>query len=97
MLLFIDHVAGKMLIVPAMDTVAGGSSRLIMGSRGLIRAAFAALAQRAIASGDLRRDIDPNDLVRALVGIFHTAYEPGWEQTARRLVDILIAGSRPTN
>jgi AcrR family transcriptional regulator len=97
MFLFIDHVAGKMLIVPAMDTVAGGSSRLIMGSRGLIRAAFGALVQRAIASGDLRRDTDPNDLVRALVGIFHTAYEPGWEQTARRLVDILIAGSRPTN
>jgi hypothetical protein len=35
--------------------------------------------------------------VRALVGIFHTAYEPDWEQTARRLVDIFIAGSRPTN
>jgi AcrR family transcriptional regulator len=97
MLLFIDHVAGKMLIVPAMDTVVGGSSRLIKGSRGLIRASFAALAQRAIASGDLRYDTDPNDLFRALVGIFHTAYEPGWEQTARRLVDILIGGSRPTN
>jgi AcrR family transcriptional regulator len=95
-LLFIDHVAGKMLIVPVMDTVAGGSSRLIMGSRGLIRTAFAALTQRAIANGDLRHDTDPNDLIRALVGVFHTAYEPGWEQTARRLVDILIAGSRPT-
>lgn len=97
MLLFIDHVAAKILIVPAMDTVAGGSSRLIMGSRARIRAAFAALAQCAIDSGDLRRDTDPDDLVRALVGIFHTAYEPGWEQTARRLVDILIAGSRPTS
>jgi AcrR family transcriptional regulator len=97
MLLFIDHVAGKMLIIPVMETVAGGSSRLITGSRGLIRTAFAALVQRAIVSGDLRHDTDPNDLVRALVGIFHTTYEPGWEQTARRLVDILIAGSRPTN
>jgi AcrR family transcriptional regulator len=94
--LFIDHVVHKMLIVPAMDTVAGGSSRLIMGSRGLIRTAFAALVQRAIANGDLRHDTDPDDLIRALVGVFHTAYEPGWEQTARRLVDILIAGSRPT-
>ena len=93
MLLFIDHVAGKMLIVPAMDTVAGGSSRLIMGARGLIRSTFADLARRAIASGELRQDIDPDDLVRALVGVFHTTYEPGWEQTARRLVDILIAGS----
>jgi AcrR family transcriptional regulator len=97
MLLFIDHVAGKMLIVPAMETVAGGSSRLIMGSRDLIRGAFAALARSAIASGDLRPDTDPNDLIRALVGIFYTTYEPGWEQAARRLVDILIAGSRPTN
>ena len=95
MLLFVDHVASKMLIVPAMDTVPGGSSRLIMDSRDLIRAAFAALAKRAIASGDLRRDTDPNDFIRALVGIFHTASEPGWEQTAHRLVDILIAGSRP--
>ena len=97
MLLFVDHVARKMLIVPAMETVAGGSSRLIMGSRDLIRATFARLAQHAIASGDLRKDTDPNDLVRALVGVFHTAYEPGWEQTARRLVDILIAGSRPAS
>jgi AcrR family transcriptional regulator len=94
MLLFIKHVAGKMLIVPAMDTVAGGSSRLIMGSRGLIRETFTELARRAIDRGDLRKDIDPDDLLRALVGIFHTTYDPGWEQTARRLVDILIAGSR---
>jgi AcrR family transcriptional regulator len=97
MLLFIEHVAGKMLIVPAMETVAGGSSRLILGSRELIRTTFSSLAQRAIDHGDLRHDIDANDLLRALVGIFHTTYEPGWEQTARRLVDILIAGSRPTN
>ena len=64
------------------------------GARSLIRTAFSDLAQSAIANGDLRRDVDPDDLIRALVGIFHTTYEPGWEQTARRLVDILIAGSR---
>ena len=92
--LFVDHVAGKLLIVPAMDTVAGGSSRLISGSKSQIHGAFASLAQRAVASGDLRPNTDPNDLLRALVGIFHTTYDPGWEQTARRLIDILIAGSR---
>jgi AcrR family transcriptional regulator len=96
MLLFIDHVAGKMLIVPAMDTVAGGSSRLITRSRNLIRDTFRVLARRAIDSGSLRPETDPDDLLRALVGVFHTTYEPGWEQTARRLVDILIAGTRST-
>ncbi len=96
MLLFIDHVAAKTLIIPAMDTVAGGSMRLIEGSRSLIHAAFIGLVKRAIASGDLRADTDPNDFIRALVGVFHTTALPGWEQSARRIVDILIAGSRLT-
>jgi AcrR family transcriptional regulator len=94
MLLFIDHVAAKTLIIPAMDTVAGGSTRLIEGSRSLIHTTFVAAVKRAIASGDLRSDTDPDDFVRALVGIFHTTALPGWEPSARRLVDILIAGSR---
>ncbi len=96
MFLFIDHVADKRLILPAMDTVAGGSMRLIEGARGLIHGAFLALVQQAIESGDLGADTDPDDFVRVLVGIFHTTALPGWEPSARRIVDILIAGSRPT-
>jgi AcrR family transcriptional regulator len=96
MLLFIDHVSEKRLIIPAMDTVAGGSTRLIEGSRSLIHAAFIASVKRAVASGDLRPDTHPDDFVRALVGIFYTTAIPGWEQSGRRLVDIMIAGSRPT-
>jgi hypothetical protein len=79
-----------------MDTVPGGSMRLMEGSRLLIHSTFVTSVQRAIASGDLRADTDPNDFVRALVGIFHTTALPGWEQSARRLVDILIAGSGAT-
>src|ERR1700761_2535791 len=96
MLLFIDHVAAKTLIIPAMDTVSGGAMRLIEGSRSLIHGAFATSVRRAIDSGDLKADTDPNDFVRALVGIFHTTAIPGWEESARRLVDILIAGSQPS-
>ena len=97
MLLFIDHVADKRLILPAMESVAGGSLRLIEGARGLIHGAFVALVRRAIESGDLRPETDPDDFVRALVGVFHTTAQPGWEPSARRIVDILIAGSRPAN
>ena len=96
MLLFIDHVADKRLILPAMETVAGGSMRLIEGTRGVIQEAFITLVQRAVASGDLRADTVPDDFVRALVGVFHTTAHPGWEPSARRIVDILIAGSRAT-
>jgi AcrR family transcriptional regulator len=68
MLLFIDHVSEKKLIIPAMDTVAGGSMRLIEGARSLVHTAFVAAVKRAIASGDLRSNTDPNDFVRALIG-----------------------------
>lgn len=94
MILFIDHVAGKKLILPAMDTVAGGSKRLIEGAQSRIHGTFLSLVQRAIHSGDLRSDTEPSDFVRALVGTFHTMALPGWEASARRIVDILIAGSK---
>ena len=94
MLLLIEHISRKQLILPAMDTVTGGSMRLLEGSRPLIHTAFVAAVKNAIASGDLRSDTDPIDFVRALVGVFHTTALPGWEPSARRLVDILIAGSR---
>jgi AcrR family transcriptional regulator len=96
MLLLIDHFAAKKLIIPAMDTLAGGSMRLTEGSRSLIHAAFVVSVKRAIASGDLRSDTEPTDLIRALIGVLHTTAQPGWEPSARRLVDILIAGSRST-
>ena len=94
MLLFIDHVAEKKLILPAMESVAGGAARLMEGARGQIHGTFHSLVQRAIESGDLRRETNPDDFVRALVGIFFTTALPGWDASARRIVDILIAGSR---
>jgi hypothetical protein len=42
----------------------------------------------------LRRDVDPDDLVRALIGVFYTTALPGWEASARRIVEMLIAGAR---
>jgi len=35
------------------------------------------------------------DLLRALIGVSDVASSPDWQQSARRLVDILITGSRP--
>ena len=96
MLLFIDHVSEKKLIIPAMETVSGGAMRLVENSRTLIHTAFVGAVKRSIASGDLRVDTDPDDFVRALVGVFHTTALPGWEESARRIVDILIAGSLST-
>ena len=41
------------------------------------------------------KDIDTSDLLRALVGVSNVAAGPGWAQSAKRLVEILVLGSRP--
>jgi AcrR family transcriptional regulator len=95
MLLFVDHIAAKQIIAPALNSVVGGPAKLYEGSHGLVRGAIDALVKRAIKSGDIRKDLEPFDLLRALIGVSHIASGPGWQQSARRLVDILITGSRP--
>jgi AcrR family transcriptional regulator len=95
MLLLVDYIAAKHIIAPALNTIAGGPSRLHVGTRSLIQSAIDGLAKRAKESGDLRRDLDAYDLLRALIGVSHVGSGADWQQSARRLVDILIAGSRP--
>lgn len=95
MLLFIDYIATKQIIAPALNTLVGGPSKLYEGSRAAIQSAIETLVKRAIASGDVRSDLDPFDLLRALIGVSYVASSPDWRQSARRLVDILISGSRP--
>ena len=96
MLLFVDHIAAKHIIAPALNSVAGGASKLYEGSRSLIQGAIDLLVKRAIKNNDLRKDLDPSDLVRALIGASYVTAGSDWRQSARRLVDILIAGSRST-
>jgi AcrR family transcriptional regulator len=95
MLLFVDYIAAKHLIAPALNTLVGGKSKLFESTSHLVKGAIEALVKRAIESGDIRPDLEPFDLLRALVGVSNVASGPGWQQSARRLVEILITGSRP--
>jgi AcrR family transcriptional regulator len=95
MLLFVDYIATKKIIAPALNTLVGGPSKVYEGSRAQIEGAIDGLVKRAIKSGDIRKDLDPFDLLRALIGVSNVASSPDWQQSAKRLVDILITGSRP--
>ncbi|HEX2665609.1 MAG TPA: TetR/AcrR family transcriptional regulator [Candidatus Acidoferrum sp.] len=95
MLLFVDYIATKKIIGPALNTLAGGPSKVFEASYAQIWEAIRTLVKRAIQNGDIRKDLDPIDLLRALIGVSNVASSPDWQQSARRLVDILITGSRP--
>jgi AcrR family transcriptional regulator len=96
LLLFVDAIAAKALIAPALNTLLGDHKKVFAASYAQMQEAIRALVKRAIKSGDIRKDLDPMDLIRALVGVANVTTTPDWQQSARRLVDILVTGSRPT-
>ena len=95
LLLFVDAIAAKQLIAPALNTLLGDPKKVFEASYAKMHQALRALVKRAMESGDIRKDLDPVDLLRALVGVSNVAAGPDWQPSARRLVDILIVGSRP--
>jgi AcrR family transcriptional regulator len=95
LLLLVDGIATKQLIAPALNTLVGDPKKVFEASYTQVHEALRALVKRAIRSGDIRKDLDPLDLLRALVGVSNVATSPDWQQSAKRLVEILITGSRP--
>jgi AcrR family transcriptional regulator len=95
LLLFVDAIAAKELIAPALNALVGDHKKVFAASYAQMKEAIRSLVKRAIESGDIRKDLDPMDLLRALVGVVNVTANPDWQQSARRLVDILITGSRP--
>ncbi len=96
MLVFIDYIAAKKIIAPALNAMAGGPSRMYQQTNRIMEEAANVLASRAIASGDLRPDVDPMDMLRAIYGVSGAGTVDEWSTKARVFVDILIRGSRPS-
>jgi AcrR family transcriptional regulator len=90
--LFVDFIATKRIIAPSLAAAAVRTSTPT--SAELITSALSTLVKRAIACGDVRKDIDPSDLLRAMVGVSYGNPDAGWEASARRLIDILMDGLR---
>ena len=95
LLLFVDAVETKLIIAPVFNTLIGDPKKVLEASYSRIHQAICNLVNTAVSNGDIRADLDPMDLLRALVGVANVAGSPDWRKSARRLVDILIAGSRP--
>ena len=78
----------------ALAMAAHGSSELAAYSLDRLTRALGELLQRAVAAGELRADIDPEDLLRTLVGMCYARDRPGWQAKVLRLVDVFIDGLR---
>jgi AcrR family transcriptional regulator len=90
----VAFVATKKGMAAALALAVNKKSDLTAYSYDRLTRAVASLLDRAVAAGDIRADISPEDLLRALVGMSYLHDQPDWQESVLRLVDVLVDGLR---
>ena len=90
----VEFVATKKGMSAALAIAVQGSSELSAYSFDRLTQAVGALLDRAVAAGEIRSDIGPEDLLRALVGMCYMHDQPGWQKSVLRLLDVFVDGLR---
>ena len=89
----VEFVATKKGMLAALQ-LAAGSSELYAYSFDRLTKAVGALLARAVTAGEIRADIGPEDVLRALIGMCYLHDQPGWQKSVLRLVDVFVDGLR---
>jgi AcrR family transcriptional regulator len=90
----VNFVATKKGMSAALALAAYKNPELYSYSFARLTQAVRGLLDRAIATGEIRADISPEDLLRALVGMCYMHDQPGWQTSVLRLLDVFIDGLR---
>jgi AcrR family transcriptional regulator len=90
----VTFVATKRGMSTALALAAYKNPELYAYSFDRLKEAVRGLLDRAIATGEIRDDISPEDLLRALVGMCYMHDQPGWQKSVLRLVDVFVDGLR---
>lgn len=90
----VRFVATKKGMVEALALAAYKNSELYSYSFDQLTKAVRGLLDRAAAAGEIRADITPEDLLRALIAMCYMHDQPGWQRGVLRLVDVFVDGLR---
>jgi len=90
----VEFVATKKGMSAALALAAHNTSALSAYSFDRLTKAVGGLRDRAVAAGEIRDDISPEDLLRALVGMCYMHDQPGWQASVLRLLDVFVDGLR---
>jgi AcrR family transcriptional regulator len=90
----VEFVATKKGMLAALALTVHGSSELYAHTFEHLTKAVGTLLDRAVAAGEIRADISPEDLLRALIGMCYMHDQPGWQNSVLRLLDVFVDGLR---
>jgi AcrR family transcriptional regulator len=88
----VEFVATKKGMSAALALAVKAPSELTAFSFDRLTQAVGGLLERAVAAGEIRSDVSPEDLLRALVGMCYLHDQPGWQTSVLRLLDVFVDG-----
>jgi AcrR family transcriptional regulator len=90
----VEFVATKKGMSAALALTFQSSSDLAAFSMDRLTKAIGSLLDRAVAAGQMRADISPEDLLRALIGMCYINDQAGWQSSVLRMLDVFVDGLR---
>ncbi|MDX6227551.1 MAG: hypothetical protein QOI76_941 [Frankiales bacterium] len=91
---FVGYVATKRGLASTLKQAADGNAELFAHVHNRLRTTMETLVDAAAAAGEIRADVTPADLLRAIGGVCMVSDQPDWQEQARRLVGLLMDGLR---
>jgi AcrR family transcriptional regulator len=92
---FADYIGAKRSMGAALRTaVASSDSQVFAETRERVLGALRLLLGAGAGAGTLRADVDPEDVMRVLNGIWYLPAGPEWRDTVGRMLDLVIDGLR---
>ncbi len=90
----VEFVATKKGMSTALALAVDSSSDLTTSSLEQLTRAVGLLLTRAVDTGEIRADIGPEDLLRALIGMCYMHDRHGWQDSVLRMLDVFVDGLR---
>lgn len=90
----VEFVATKKGMAAALALAAHKPPELMAYTSGKLHEAIGMLLGPAAEAGEIRRDIGPEDLLRAVVGLCYLQDGPDWQAQVMRLLDVFMDGLR---
>lgn len=91
---FAEYIATKRAMGDALRSAVGSDAPLFAQTRERICSALRLLLDAGAASGCLRCDVDPKDVMRVINGIWYLPDGPEWRADVGRMLDLVIDGLR---
>jgi AcrR family transcriptional regulator len=91
---FVGYVATKRGLAATLKQGSDKNTELFAYVHARMHASMKELVDAAVAAGEIRSDVSPVDLMRAVSGVCMASDSTDWQAQARRLVALLVDGLR---